>query len=177
MLIVPPSMAGQPPSRNEALLQPGNIIRDTSSPTETSGLHPDGSSCPFWDAAGVQSLSDVTAKVDYRGIYHLDGSRCPMFTLTRSGSQSQSSTDSDSCITGPSRTRPCDATFATKGNDSESVDTNVEEGAVFDGLTASNIDADWFYDHLYPFIREAYGKQTLLSCIKDKLDPVLKYIE
>jgi hypothetical protein len=175
VLTVQSSMAGLLPSRNEALPHSQNNMRDTPSPAERPGLHPDDSPCPFRDAAGTQTLSGATAKIDYRGVYHLDGSRCPMFTLTRSGSRSP--TDSDSSVTGPPCSHPTDPTFATKGSDSESVDTNVEEGAVFDGLTATNIDADWFYDYLYPFIRLAYGPQTLLDSIKDKDDPVLKYIE
>lgn len=146
-------------------------MRDTPSPTKPPGLHPDDSRCSFWNATGNHALNAASAKVSQGVIYHQDDTRCPMFTITRSGSQSP--TDSDSSTSGFLGIATTEGIFHNQGSDPETVDTDVEQESVFNNFTARNVDKHWIYDALWPFIQTAYGPQTLLDSIKNKQSSIL----
>jgi hypothetical protein len=148
-----------------------NDMQDAPPIDNDSGLHPNGTRCPFFHARGDQALSPATAKVDQRGIYHPDGTRCPMFAFLKpkrrsAYGDSSSSEDADTAV----RT-----SNTAQGSDSNSIDTDVELESVLDSLTVPNINSGWIQDSLFPFLRKAYGQQTLVDGIKD--NSILRALE
>lgn len=131
--------------------------------------HPDGTICPFFGKVGAAASFSAT-----EGIYHGDGTRCPLWSFTRL--KSETGDTSSSPTASPQRPRaPRTFTAPSTAQDADAEDfflemtsrasrrpppipqvhTNLQR--VIDKLRAPNITRSFIIRSLVPFLTSTYG--------------------
>jgi hypothetical protein len=152
--------------------------------------HPDGTICPFLTRLPGQSLASLApASVRADGVYHGDGTRCPLWRFTRTQTQSSPGSTSDAL---PNASQVPEAMMAPASIPSpqgkrisesmvgefEDSETSTTTPAVHPNLqrilhvlAAPNITSAWIADFLVPASTKAYGTSIAAARLADNVWP------